>query len=344
MSYFRLYVFLLLLLTFHGTALAIHVKDVTYGTSVGQVVFNHSSHMAQTNMSKNCRACHDVLFDLKKRQHATMADMAKGRSCGACHNGTKAFPLTECAHCHQSGEVVFKVKATGPTRFNHKSHLVTSPDCTRCHPSLFTTDRTKHATMADMEKGRSCGACHDGKKAFGVDACLTCHPVKEITYRVKATGPTPFSHTSHLKVATCSSCHPRPYVTDRKNLHSSMAAMERGQSCGTCHNSKTAFTVKECVKCHLTRELQFAVPDAGNVLFSHTSHIALYRCGDCHTSRFKTGRSTTKVTMKEMEAGKSCGGCHEGKTAFTVADTCGSCHKEQSPKISGGEHVHDSRR
>ena len=337
MRYSCLYVtILLLLLTFYGTALAINVKDVTYSTTVGRVVFSHSDHMGKKRMTKNCRACHDALFDLKKRRTASMADMGKGASCGACHDGKKGFPLTECGKCHQSGEVTFKVKATGPTRFSHKSHLAVSSDCSLCHPALFSTSHGKRVPMAEMAEGKSCGACHNGKKAFGIDKCITCHPVKEITYKVKATGPTPFSHKSHLAVATCSSCHPSPYYTNKKNLRVGMAAMEKGKSCGACHNSKTAFSVKECTKCHMTKELEFSVQDAGDVHFSHTSHTALYRCGDCHTARFITGRSKRKVTMKEMEEGKSCGGCHEGKTAFTVSDTCGSCHREQRPKVYGG--------
>jgi len=28
---------------------------------------------------------------------------------------------------------------------------------------------------ADMEKGKSCGSCHDGKSAHGLDDCGTCH-------------------------------------------------------------------------------------------------------------------------------------------------------------------------
>jgi c(7)-type cytochrome triheme protein len=30
-------------------------------------------------------------------------------------------------------------------------------------------------THADMEKGRYCGACHDGKKGFALDDCAACH-------------------------------------------------------------------------------------------------------------------------------------------------------------------------
>ena len=32
--------------------------------------------------------------------------------------------------------------------------------------------------------------------------------------------------------------------------------------------------------------------------------------------------------MKEMQKGKSCGACHNGKTAFSVKGDCTKCHKK----------------
>lgn len=317
-----------LMLLLQGNCFAVSVRDVVYTPkNSGTVVFSHGNHMNKKEMSKNCRACHDALFDLKKKQRFTMTDMEKGRSCGACHTGQKAFSLAECARCHQSREIVFKVKATGPTGFSHKSHLAVSPDCGVCHPALFATKATKRFSMADMKKGKSCGACHDGKKAFSVDTCVTCHPVKEITYQVKETGPTRFSHNTHLAVAECKACHPQPYAPNQKNRRVGMTAMAQGKSCGMCHNAKQAFSVKECSKCHPVRELTFAEKSSGDVLFSHAFHTGLYSCTDCHSSLYKTVRSTAKISMTEMEQGKSCGQCHDGKSAFSVAEKCEVCHK-----------------
>lgn len=325
----RPFLFLLALILLCGsTAFAVTVRDVAYDTkNAGRVVFSHGRHLAQKGMSNNCRACHDALFDLKKKRHYVMADMEKGKSCGACHDGRNAFALGECARCHQIKDVVYKVKATGPTRFSHKAHLISSAVCSTCHPDIFAAGPNRHATMADMKKGKSCGACHDGKKSFGVDKCVSCHPVKEITYKVKETGPTHFSHKAHLEFAECSACHPKLYAASRKNKPAGMAAMAKGKSCGACHNAKQAFAVKECSKCHPTRELQFEEKSTGNVPFSHTFHTGLYGCGDCHTKLFGTTRSKVKVTMQQMETGKSCGGCHDGKSAFSVKDTCEACHK-----------------
>ena len=321
---FSMVVFLL----FQSAAHAVTVRDAVYVTkNAGKVVFRHGDHINRKEMKNNCRACHDAIFDLKHKRQYSMADMEKGKSCGACHDGKKTFSLNECARCHQVREVIYKVKATGTTGFSHASHLATSADCRVCHPAIFAAGRNKRFSMADMENGRSCGACHNGRKAFGLDACVTCHPVKEITYRVTATGPTHFSHKTHLDVAGCGACHPKLYTANPKNRPAGMAAMEKGKSCGACHNAKQAFSVKECSKCHPVRELIFTEKDAGNVTFSHAFHTTHFTCVDCHTSLYGTIRSAVKVSMQEMEKGKSCGGCHEGKTAFSVKEKCDTCHK-----------------
>ncbi len=71
----------------------------------------------------------------------------------------------------------------GKVTFLHVSHLGDRPDCTRCHPKLFSimkraggkTPADRRITHARMEKGRLCGACHNGKAAFGFDDCTACH-------------------------------------------------------------------------------------------------------------------------------------------------------------------------
>jgi c(7)-type cytochrome triheme protein len=244
---------LLALLFCAGSASAVTIRDAVYTTkSLGTVVFKHGVHLAQPGMAKNCRACHDAIFDLKKK---------------------------------------------------------------------------KHYSMAEMETGKSCGVCHDGKKAFGLQNCVGCHPVKEITYRVKETGPTRFSHKTHIAAAGCAQCHPKLYAPNQKNRRVGMDAMGKGKSCGACHNAKEAFPVKECAKCHPTRELLFVEKSTGNVLFSHTFHTGAFTCVDCHKSLYKTARSKVKVSMQEMEQGRSCGACHDGKTAFSVKEKCEVCHK-----------------
>ncbi len=76
------------------------------------------------------------------------------------------------------GDVEFKVQGAGPVVFSHDSHVGAHfQACTDCHAGLFTT-RLQHkpVSMAQMEKGASCGACHNGLRAFSVkENCQLCH-------------------------------------------------------------------------------------------------------------------------------------------------------------------------
>lgn len=309
-----------------GLAFAINIKDVTFNTKdAGKVVFSHKFHITQKGIDNNCKVCHSAIFDMKKKVTYTMADMEKGKSCGACHNGKTAFSVKECARCHAVKDITFKVKATGPTLFSHKKHLTAYQDCSACHPKLFKAGANKPVTMAEMEQGKSCGACHNGKTAFSVGECAKCHTVKEVPLISKETGTIIFSHKKHAGMLNCGECHNKIYAPGR-NKPAGMAAMEKGKSCGACHNGKTAFAVKQCSKCHPVKDVDYKVKGAGPAKFSHTVHLAMYSCNDCHTKIFKAGRSTKVVTMLEMEKGKSCGACHDGKTAFTVRESCVKCH------------------
>jgi c(7)-type cytochrome triheme protein len=75
------------------------------------------------------------------------------------------------------GDVVFQVKDAEKAVFSHEAHVVRGKlGCKECHPRLYLdVAKSKRATMKQMEKGKSCGACHEGKRAFGLDACTKCH-------------------------------------------------------------------------------------------------------------------------------------------------------------------------
>ena len=309
-----------------GLAFGITVKDVVFTTKdAGKVIFSHRLHIGKKGIDNNCKACHPSIFDMKKKVSYTMADMEKGKSCGACHTGKVVFGLKDCARCHQVKEITYKVKATGPTPFSHKKHLAMYSDCAACHPKLFIAGPNKPATMADMEKGKSCGACHNGKTAFGVDECAKCHTVKEMGLTSKETGKIVFSHKKHAGLFKCGECHNKIYTPGR-NKPVGMAAMEKGKSCGACHDGKRAFSVKDCATCHAIKDIDYKIQGAGPAKFIHSIHLKKYTCTDCHTKIYKAGRSTKPVTMLEMENGKSCGACHNGKTAFTVREDCVKCH------------------
>lgn len=227
-------------------------------------------------------------------------------------------------------DATFSTENAGKIIFKHSTHLkkksVKSPNisCKSCH-----NDNMKkgiHYTMAQMEQGKSCGQCHNGKKAFALAKCTACHKVKDVVYKINETGSVNFRHSTHLTKQQCGACHNAIYKTSG-NSKVPMSEMEKGKSCGVCHNGKSAFSISSCTTCHPVKDRKFSIKGSGNVNFSHTSHITMYKCGECHAKLYKPAKNNSRKTMAEMEKGQSCGECHDGKTAFSVKENCATCHK-----------------
>jgi len=79
------------------------------------------------------------------------------------------------------GKTVEFTSSRGKVTFDGKVHADKGLKCADCHtkPKLFEMKKGGgKVTMAAMNEGKSCGACHDGKKAFSVKAaadCVQCH-------------------------------------------------------------------------------------------------------------------------------------------------------------------------
>lgn len=147
----------------------------------------------------------------------------------------------------------------------------------------------------------------------------------KVTLQTRDVGKVEFSHSRHG--TRCNECHPKLFAKKRSATPVSMKAMEAGKSCGGCHNGKKAFTVKaNCTTCH-AGDILYKAEDAGDVVFSHAFHTDAFGCDACHPDLFKAERGKNKATMEEMEQGKSCGACHDGASAFGVAEACDACHK-----------------
>lgn len=155
------------------------IKDKVYleTKEVGKVEFSHFNHLEA--VGKNCPSCHNAIYHIvtKNNPAFTMKEMEAGKACGACHNGSRAFSVKEnCDTCH-AGNIAYETDA-GKATFPHKAHTAAF-GCDACHPGTFKAQKgANKATMEQMEKGASCGACHDGSTAFGVKDdkdCGKCH-------------------------------------------------------------------------------------------------------------------------------------------------------------------------
>ncbi|MDX1487362.1 MAG: cytochrome c3 family protein [Acidiferrobacterales bacterium] len=83
------------------------------------------------------------------------------------------------------------------------------------------------------------------------------------------------------------------------------------------------------------QDLQWKAP-MGVVTFSGQVHAnAGLQCTDCHDVTggkggiFQMKYGTAKQTMAQMNEGKGCGTCHNGKKAFATSDpkSCTRCHQ-----------------
>jgi c(7)-type cytochrome triheme protein len=71
----------------------------------------------------------------------------------------------------------------GPVTFSHQKHRAKVEKCTACHAKTFKMKRGQSGTitLAALQEGKFCGACHDGKTqvagtvVFPIDACEKCH-------------------------------------------------------------------------------------------------------------------------------------------------------------------------
>lgn len=164
-----------------------------------RAVFSHAVHLEWSS----CQSCHPRRFP-RTHEPITHAAMQQGRYCGACH-GTVAFPMrSACDRCHREprrppiieahGELlgdlslVRRIDTTvtadaatpvtfAPSRFSHWMHRIRYR-CSACHVRLFQERAgSTRTSMAEIAEGKSCGACHNGKLAFGTEIqnCDRCH-------------------------------------------------------------------------------------------------------------------------------------------------------------------------
>ncbi|MCL5774181.1 MAG: cytochrome c3 family protein [Firmicutes bacterium] len=75
------------------------------------------------------------------------------------------------------GNITYTSKAMGSVTFKHSKHPdAVKNNCSACHPKIFKQKKfSSGVKMAAINKGKYCGVCHNGKKAFSVKTCAKCH-------------------------------------------------------------------------------------------------------------------------------------------------------------------------
>ena len=166
-----------------------------------------------------------------------------------------------------------------------------------------------------------------------------------------------FPHSSHTALLTCNTCHPR--IFQYRGAPVTMDHLAKGAFCAECHD-KVAFPVDaDCGRCHfrMASEDSTATPEllgstimprvrpgagggSGNASgmvtddfplaqFPHWVHRSRYLCKACHMELFVPKAGANVVTMSMISDGRSCGVCHDGKTAFAAdIGSCARCHTQ----------------
>ena len=82
------------------------------------------------------------------------------------------------------------------------------------------------------------------------------------------------------------------------------------------------------------QKVEFKGSEKGLVTFDGTAHNAKLKCADCHPGIFAMKKPAEPYHFKheDMDKGKFCGACHNGKKAFSTAEkeNCEKCHKVAS--------------
>ncbi len=343
-----------------GASAAGPAKGILYTQPLESVFFSHQDHVRK---GTTCATCHSGLFEMEalnaqKNKDFTMDSLYRGKYCGACHNGKKAFASdTQCARCHlgtnapvvQKEMPEYKMSVTlgrgdKIVAFNHEPHLKKA-SCRTCHNALFQPgEGTAKIGMADHSGGKYCFRCHDEqeKNGFSVNDCNRCHkkspsaPAETIKYG-KGAKAVSFKHETHQLKSGCKTCHPKFFAYRKSGIRMDFNDHVNGKACFACHAKKNGTAFYACNRCHKDKPapkttayypegaMKYKTP-MQNVYFHHESH-AVFACNTCHPKPFAVKKGQTKMVMSEMLHGQTCGMCHNGTKAFSASD-CNRCHKK----------------
>ena len=180
--------------------------------------------------------------------------------------------------------------------------------CRVCHSELgfaFRANATE-ITEAENKAGKYCGACHDGRTAFGIEEaqCEKCHN-GELGY-----GKEKFSEILGLPVSNAGN-----------RVDWTKALEEKRIAPATFLAVKPSTDISYDKTLTLNAEWVFVPP----AIFPHKKHTAWLECSNCHPEIFNIRKKGTKhFEMARILKGEFCGVCHL-TVAFPISE-CKRCH------------------
>ncbi|MGA9770537.1 MAG: cytochrome c3 family protein [Blastocatellia bacterium] len=227
------------------------------------------------------------------------------------------------------------------SRFNHTSSKHGEMKCDQCH------QRRADAIKPVMPGHRACIACHIKEfTSTGFGICANCHDgIKAVQPAVlqfpeRQSFGTEFSHKTH---ATYQSGERRAECSDCHQIAGARATFPAHRECYVCHKAPEQVKAGErvggasCGECHTTtgdKTPPSVMSGAYKFRFTHQVHAQRegIKCSECHS--VLTGGTEAQVSLPALSqhrgAGyKNCGGCHNGRRAFSgelVDKACARCH------------------
>lgn len=205
-----------------------------------------------------------------------------------------------------------------PVVFQHWLHRARYT-CRLCHVDIGFAMKAGGTgiTEEDNRAGLYCGACHNGKEAFG-----------------------PRQVDKHGKtVDNCDRCHSLgKKVAFKYNFYAFRKQFPRGRFGNGIDwlkaEEEKLITLKDYLpgvsikrkKLRSPADFDIAakVANMPEIVFSHKKHAVWSGCELCHPEIFPVNKKSVKFSMQDIFDGKYCGVCH-GKVAFPTID-CQRCH------------------
>lgn len=218
--------------------LPLDVPFMASGNAAFKVVFSHKAHTEWLG----CNNCHVGIFQMKRgATPITMEKINAGEYCGVCH-GKVAFAVnTGCARCHTAFPVTpeWKPQTTAGVPIERVDSWEAAAKLLPV--TLETPDWAKAIDKGVVapRSGLEASAPEQPAMALNVEMAIEGYPTMTVV----------FPHEAHTKWLTCASCHDGIYQQKKGANRTTMAKINAGESCGTCHG-KVAFTLKACGRCH----------------------------------------------------------------------------------------------
>jgi len=194
-----------------------------------------------------------------------------------------------------------------PVTFSHWSHR-SKYTCRVCHFELgfeFNAGSTE-ITEEDNKNGLFCGACHNGKTAFGhtSENCVECHN-GDISY---GSGKFPELRSK------------LPKAEYGNEVDWSKALKE-----GAIKPKYSIYRDEKPLNFDKMLELRAEWSGISPAVFPHAAHVQWLDCANCHPDIFNIKKKTTKhFEMKYILEKKFCGVCH--LSVALPVDNCKGCH------------------